>query len=60
MAETVSRCSLVVPKRLHDWLRFVEGWFGNDTQGGFLILCCLFLPFVMGVRAFSTVGNGYL
>ena len=60
MAETVFPVLFGSSEEAPDWLRtLVEGWFGNDTQGGFLILCCLFLPFVMGVRAFSTVGNGY-
>lgn len=60
MAETVFPVLFGSPDAAPEWLRvIVERWFANDVQGGFLILCCLFLPFMMGVRAISAVGNGY-
>jgi subfamily B ATP-binding cassette protein MsbA len=60
MAETVFPVLFGSPEAAPEWLRHaVERWFADDVQGGFLILCCLFLPFMMGVRALSAVGNGY-
>jgi subfamily B ATP-binding cassette protein MsbA len=60
MAETVFPVLFGSPDKAPGWLKvIVERWFGNDTQGGFLILCCMFLPLMMGVRAVSAVGNGY-
>ena len=60
MAETVFPVLFGSPDKAPDWLRaIVERWFGNDIQGGFLILCCMFLPLMMGIRAVSAVGNGY-
>lgn len=60
MAETVFPVLFGSPDAAPEWLRvIVESWFANDVQGGFLILCCLFLPLMMGVRALSAVGNGY-
>ena len=60
MAETVFPVLFGSPDKAPDWLRgIVDRWFGNDIQGGFLILCCMFLPLMMGIRAVSAVGNGY-
>jgi len=60
MAETVFPVLFGSPDKAPEWLKaIVERWFGNDTQGGFLILCCMFLPLMMGIRAVSAVGNGY-
>tara|TARA_B110001469_G_scaffold114778_1_gene118906 strand:- start:2009 stop:3817 length:1809 start_codon:yes stop_codon:yes gene_type:complete len=60
MAETVFPVLFGSPDPAPVWLRaIVERWFADDVQGGFLILCCLFLPLMMGVRAISAVGNGY-
>jgi subfamily B ATP-binding cassette protein MsbA len=60
MAETVFPVLFGSPDKAPEWLKvIVERWFGNDIQGGFLILCCMFLPLMMGVRAVSAVGNGY-
>ena len=60
MAETVFPVLFGSPDAAPVWLRaIVERWFADDVQGGFLILCCLFLPFMMGLRAISAVGNGY-
>jgi subfamily B ATP-binding cassette protein MsbA len=60
MAETVFPVLFGSPDAAPVWLRaIVERWFADDVQGGFLILCCLFLPLMMGVRAISAVGNGY-
>ena len=60
MAETVFPVLFGSPDKAPGWLKvIVEHWFGNDTQGGFLIICCLFLPLMMGIRALSAVGNGY-
>ena len=60
MAETVFPVLFGSPDKAPGWLKvIVERWFGNDTQGGFLILCCMFLPLMMGIRAVSAVGNGY-
>ena len=60
MVETVFPVLFGSPDKAPEWLKaIVEGWFGNDIQGGFLILCCMFLPLMMGVRAVSAVGNGY-
>jgi subfamily B ATP-binding cassette protein MsbA len=60
MAETVFPVLFGSPEAAPELLRaIVEHWFANDVQGGFLILCCLFLPLMMGLRAVSAVGNGY-
>ena len=60
MAETVFPVLFGSPDKAPGWLKvIVEHWFGNDTQGAFLIICCLFLPLMMGIRALSAVGNGY-
>jgi len=60
MAETVFPVLFGSTEQAPLWLREIVGrWFGNDTQGGFLILCCMFLPLMMGIRAVSEVGNGY-
>jgi len=60
MAETVFPVLFGNPEEAPAWLRvLVETWFGDDIQGGFLILCCLLLPFMMLLRAAGAVGNGY-
>jgi len=60
MAETVFPVLFGNPEEAPAWLKvLVETWFGDDVQGGFLILCCLFLPFIMLLRAVGAVGNGY-
>jgi len=60
MAETVFPVLFGSPDEAPVWLKsLVETWFADDIQGGFLILCCLFLPFVMILRAAGSVGNGY-
>jgi len=60
MAETVFSVLFGSPDQAPDWLRtFAETWFAGDIQGGFLILCCLFMPFMMLLRATGAVGNGY-
>jgi subfamily B ATP-binding cassette protein MsbA len=60
MAETVFPILFGNAADTPEWLRtFVERWFANDTEGGFLILCCLAMPTVMLLRAIGSVGNGY-
>ena len=60
MAETVFPILFGSPDKAPGWLKvIVEHWFDDDIQGGFLIMCCLFLPLMMGIRALSAVGNGY-
>ncbi len=60
MAETVFPVLFGSPENAPQWLSsFVERWFADDAQGGFLILCCLFLPFTMLMRAIGSWGNGY-
>lgn len=60
MAETVFPILFGDPSSAPEWLRvMVNRWFGEDVQGGFLILCCLFLPLMMVLRAAGSVGNGY-
>ncbi len=60
MAETVFPVLFGDPDAAPAWLKaLVETWFVDDIQGGFLILCCLFLPFMMLLRAAGAVGNGY-
>lgn len=60
MAETVFPVLFGNPDQAPEWLRYLaENWFAGDVQGGFLILCCLFMPFMMFLRAAGAVGNGY-
>lgn len=60
MAETVFPVLFGNPEAAPAWLSsLVETWFPGNVQGGFLILCCLFLPFMMLLRAAGAVGNGY-
>ena len=60
MAETVFPVLFGNPEAAPAWLKaLVDTWFVDDIQGGFLILCCLFLPFMMLLRAAGAVGNGY-
>lgn len=60
MAETVFPVLFGNPDAAPAWLKaLVDAWFVDDIQGGFLILCCLFLPFMMFLRAAGAVGNGY-
>lgn len=60
MAETVFPILFDNTAEAPAWLQaFVETWFQDDVKGGFLILSCLLLPAMMGVRAGSAVGNGY-
>ena len=60
MAETIFPILFGNAADAPEWLRaVVECWFGNDPEGGFLILCCLSMPAVMLLRAIGSVGNGY-
>ena len=60
MAETIFPILFGNASESPEWLRlFVERWFGDDIENGFLILCCLALPGVMLLRMVGTVGNGY-
>ena len=60
MAETIFPILFGNASESPEWLRlFVERWFGDDIENGFLILCCLALPGVMFLRMVGTVGNGY-
>lgn len=60
MAETVFPILFGNASEAPEWLRlFVERWFGNNVENGFLILCCLALPGVMFLRMVGSVGNGY-
>lgn len=60
MAETVFPILFGNASEAPEWLRlFVERWFGDNVENGFLILCCLALPGVMLLRMIGSVGNGY-
>ena len=60
MAETVFPILFGNASEAPEWLRlFVERWFGDNIENGFLILCCLALPGVMLLRMVGSVGNGY-
>lgn len=60
MAETVFPILFGNHESAPAWLgTFVDQWFPNDVQGGFLLLCCILIPFVMLLRALGAVGNGY-
>ena len=60
MAETIFPILFGNASESPEWLRlFVERWFGDDIESGFLILCCLALPGVMFLRMVGSVGNGY-
>lgn len=60
MAETIFPILFGNASEAPEWLRlFVERWFGDNLENGFLILCCLALPGVMLLRMIGSVGNGY-
>lgn len=60
MAETVFPILFGNPDKAPLWLQeFVTRWFGEDMQGGFLLICCLFIPLTMLLRAIGSWGNGY-
>ena len=60
MAETIFPILFGNASESPEWLRlFVERWFGDDIENGFLIICCLALPGVMFLRMVGSVGNGY-
>ena len=60
MAETIFPILFGDSSNAPKWLRsIVESFFGNNTEGGFLILCSFSLPLVMVIRAIGSVGNGY-
>jgi subfamily B ATP-binding cassette protein MsbA len=59
MAETVFPILFGNTDKAPLWLStFVERWF-DDPKGGFLIVCCAFIPFVMLLRSCGAIGNGY-
>ena len=42
------------------WIRNIaDTFFAGKTDGGFLLVCCLFIPVVILIRATSFVANGY-
>jgi len=60
MAETIFPILFGNASESPEWLRlFVERWFADDIENGFLILCCLALPGVVFLRMVGSVGNGY-
>ena len=60
MAETVFPVLFGNIDAAPEWLQsFVTRWFAEDIQGGFLVLCCILIPFTMLLRASGAVGNGY-
>ncbi|MCC5790483.1 MAG: ABC transporter ATP-binding protein [Opitutales bacterium] len=60
MAETIFPILFGNIDQSPPWLaNLVEQWFGDNIEGGFLILCCLLIPFTMGLRAVGAFGNGY-
>ena len=60
MAETVFPILFGDTEEAPLWLQeFVTRWFGENMQGGFLLVCCLFLPFTMLLRSIGSWGNGY-
>jgi len=60
MAETVFPVLFGDMESAPAWINYVvQHYFHGQATGGFLILVCRFLPFVMGIRAVSSFGNGY-
>jgi len=60
MAETIFPILFGNASESPQWLQaFVERWFGDNVENGFLILCCLAVPGVMFLRMVGSVGNGY-
>jgi subfamily B ATP-binding cassette protein MsbA len=60
MAETVFPILFGNNEEAPRWLQeFVSQWFGDDIEGGFLIVCCLFIPLTMFLRSLGSWGNGY-
>ncbi|RPG84657.1 MAG: ABC transporter ATP-binding protein [Coraliomargarita sp. TMED73] len=60
MAETVFPILFGNSQEAPRWLQeFVSQWFGDDIEGGFLIVCCLFIPLTMFLRSLGSWGNGY-
>ena len=60
MAETVFPILFGNPEKAPLWLQvFVARWFGEDTEGGFLLVCCLFIPLMILLRSIGSWGNGY-
>jgi subfamily B ATP-binding cassette protein MsbA len=42
------------------WIKnLADTFFDGKVDGGFLLLCCLFIPGVILIRAVSFIGNGY-
>lgn len=42
------------------WIKNIaDTFFDGKVDGGFLLVCCLFIPAVILIRAVSFVGNGY-
>ena len=42
------------------WIRNIaDTFFDGKVDGGFLLVCCLFIPLVILIRAASFIGNGY-
>ena len=42
------------------WIRNIaDTFFDGKVDSGFLLVCCLFIPAVILIRAVSFVGNGY-
>ena len=48
------------PEEAPDWIRHIANtFFAGKVDGGFLLLCCLFIPMIMSIRGLSFIGNGY-
>ena len=42
------------------WIKNIaDTFFDGKVDGGFLLVCCLFIPAVILIRAVSFIGNGY-
>ena len=60
MAETAFPILFGNTEKAPLWLQeFVARWFGEDVQGGFLLVCCLLIPLMMLLRSIGSWGNGY-
>ena len=42
------------------WIKGIADTFFAENDGGFLLLCCLFIPAIILIRAASFVANGYM
>ena len=60
MAETVFPVLFGNTESSPDWLvKISETYFNGNTEGYFLLVCCLAMPLVILMRSIGSIGNGY-